>query len=76
MYIVVKKVMNRNKGRSTLKHLITIIKMSALLLIGIIFLHGIFSKPLKDMQFVFETRKIYFEFSCEFFEEDGLKISK
>lgn len=62
--------MKKYKDNDTLTKLIKIIKISIILLLGIIYLHGVFSKPLKDLQFVFKAGEIYFETSCEFYEDE------
>lgn len=46
------------------------------LLVFVMYLHEIFSKPLKDIQFIVEAGGVHFEVSCDFFEENELKISQ
>lgn len=67
--------MNREKDSSALTCLINMIKISGILLICIVFLYVVFSKPLKEFKFTLEAGKVNIETSCEFYE-DELRISQ
>lgn len=65
--------MNKRKYSNTLTELMKLIKISLIILLCIIILHEVFSKPVKDVNVSFETDvtgRMYIETSCEFYENE------
>lgn len=62
--------MNKAKDGNTVTKLVNILKISVLLLFGIMYLHGVFSKSIKHIQIVFTVNEIRLETSWDFYEEE------